>query len=695
MNFINKIIYSPFTYFLLVIIVFRIWFLGNSILSYSDWLFLYPESFPKIYNIYSSWIFGGMGGVNLFSYFSPVLHIMSLLNSLSLNFGQIERIVFMIPFVVFSYWGMYFLSKRLFESKMGSIISAILYTINTYVLVISSGHLTILVAYSLIPLILFFYLRANENKNVIVNSLLCGVFLSVSSLYEFRIFYITAAILFLHFIFITIINFDLNDLIKRSFKFIYILYLPIALNFYWLFGLSKNGSIGSNIYFDRELFGNHLLNINYAFNWYHPFWNGSNIIDFTTQKISALSLLFPIIAFFSLYLGRKNKHVLFFGSLSLLGVFLTKQSSRPFQDFYHFLFTNFPGFSAFREASKFYILISLGYSVLIGFFISRIKSFRGKNHQKFAIVFVFLILFNVASFSLPLATGKIGTLFKERSVPYEYLALNKLLKNDSDNKYTILWVPRKSRWSYYDENIRLLSFDEILLSQWSIYMEESSKSGSLSTSMLNFFDIKLANEILNQSNVKYIIVPLIDEKNDDNFFKYYVNRNKFTEKLDTLTYLKRLDFQSEEITIYENADFLPLIHLSDKKGDDNISFEYVRPDLINLHLEVESNEIEIIFSNSFNSLWSLIGSTNITENNILTNSYQSKFGYNKFIINVSETCRKIKCEKNENKTSLKLFLKFNLQENFDKGLKLTLFFVTIYSFVSLFLVLKEKSENKS
>jgi|GEM_PF-7061107 len=61
--------------------------------------------------------------------------------------------------------------------------------------------------------------------------------------------------------------------------------------------------------------------------------------------------------------NRRRRYILFFAVLSVIGILLSKQVSDPFGNLYYWLYDNFPGFNAFREASKFYILIALGYAV--------------------------------------------------------------------------------------------------------------------------------------------------------------------------------------------------------------------------------------------------------------------------------------------------------------------------------------------
>jgi hypothetical protein len=66
--------------------------------------------------------------------------------------------------------------------------------------------------------------------------------------------------------------------------------------------------------------------------------------------------------------------VLFFALLFVLGIFVSKHVSEPFGNLYYFLYDRLPGFNAFREASKFYILVVLGYAVGIGALVQGLLS---------------------------------------------------------------------------------------------------------------------------------------------------------------------------------------------------------------------------------------------------------------------------------------------------------------------------------
>jgi len=53
--------------------------------------------------------------------------------------------------------------------------------------------------------------------------------------------------------------------------------------------------------------------------------------------------LIPIFAFAGLWVGRKNKDVVFFGVMALIGILLSKQVDDPFPGLYPWLFKNVPG----------------------------------------------------------------------------------------------------------------------------------------------------------------------------------------------------------------------------------------------------------------------------------------------------------------------------------------------------------------
>lgn len=112
----------------------------------------------------------------------------------------------------------------------------------------------------------------------------------------------------------------------------------------------------------------------------------------------------------------------FFAIVALIGILLTKQAGSPFPTLYKWLFENFPGFNAFREASKFYVLILLrGMRSLYSAFTHTFYSWLNKKGKKvISFLAVFFLLFILLWQVKPILTGEIGTIYTQKQIPEDY-----------------------------------------------------------------------------------------------------------------------------------------------------------------------------------------------------------------------------------------------------------------------------------
>ncbi len=75
-----------------------------------------------------------------------------------------------------------------------------------------------------------------------------------------------------------------------------------------------------------------------------------------------------------------------------------------------------------------------------------------------------------------------------------------------------------------------------------------------------------SQSLFNSSNIKYVVVPLQDIANDDDFFIDYGGREDpnirdwYINQLDQLPYLKRVDIGTKELVVYENTGYKPYVH---------------------------------------------------------------------------------------------------------------------------------------
>ena len=368
-------------------LVYNKW-LPFSIFAYSDFLFSFKESLKDLL-IPSIWTnsFFNFGSVNLFFWRLPIMLLNGMIGFLGFNSNIADKFLVILPVLIFPGLFSFLLLKRFFDSKLPAFVGSLVFSYNTYFLAISTqGHLLIILASSFALLSLLLFMKLLEKREIFLSVLLALSLFILGSM-DLRILYITIWVLFLYFLyFVFIINsIDIKKILNISTHVLFSLGLFFLLNFYWIISLFQTKSLLSNVVLQRGLFGNSFWSLPQALTLFHPFWNGSKPEWFIVQSIPIYFWLIPILAFVSLLFITKEKSmlsksdILFFSLIALIGIFLTKQVSPPFGSIYEWLFNNFPGFNAFREASKFYFLINFGYAGLIAYSSYKIYLYLRKN----------------------------------------------------------------------------------------------------------------------------------------------------------------------------------------------------------------------------------------------------------------------------------------------------------------------------
>jgi len=164
----------------------------------------------------------------------------------------------------------------------------LVYMFNTYFLTSQTGHLTLMAAYAIAPAVVYSFQQALDKKKI-VWGVIAGLLFSLCSAYEPRAAYIVLVVLALYFLYFTATLDKKNFNVRYLLNVIFFAAVPIILfaliNFYWVFGLVHLGEISSNALFSRELYGSELFSILYSLTIYHPFWTGTTIKVYATQRI--------------------------------------------------------------------------------------------------------------------------------------------------------------------------------------------------------------------------------------------------------------------------------------------------------------------------------------------------------------------------------------------------------------------------
>jgi hypothetical protein len=322
---------------------------------------------------------------------------------------------------------------------------------------------------------------------------------------------------------------------------------------------------------------------------------------------------------------------------------------------YLWLYDHFPGFNAFREASKFYFLVALGYSVLIGSFVywlwHHFNKSKWQNITKHFLTFLIAILFlwNVK----PIITGEIGTLFISRHVPNDYLVLRDFILKQ-DEFFRTFWTPTDSRWGIYTNQNPKISNIFVVGNNWKNLTENYNKNTKLvQDQIINVFKLSFIDNLMDISSIKYIIIPLQDKKNDDDFFIYYGGdkdpniRQWYINQFGKVKWLKKIDIGTQDLIVYENANYKDHIYLTKKQESiyvnieaENVDYEFVNPTEYKISLKNIKENTYLNFSEKYHPDWSLrIGKFNwfsvlINKNYFLGDKYhlENDAGLTSFLI---------------------------------------------------------------
>lgn len=592
----------PCAIIFLYLVIFYRWF-QFGLLAGGDWPFLYPQAIKEIVPL-STWdvLFSGTLGSSSLPkiwFDSYALSIVKLANILS--WPLFERIIWFFPALSLSFFAAFLFSKKFGFSNNLRLVSGLIYSLNTYILlIVSGGQAGVMIAYSFLPIPFFAFFNLLENLTF-RKSVIFSLTLALLILLDLRVGYmfLAAAVL------IFLINFY-KDSGQIFLKLIYSFVIPGALvfllHFFWilpiiLMGRNPTSQLGEIYTSSTSLDFFSFAKMENTVAFLHPNWpeNMFGKVSFLRPEF----LLIPIIGFSSLlFVDKEDKSrkisILSIAVIGLIGVFLAKGTNEPFGQIYSAFFKYIPGFVMFRDPTKWYMLIAISFSILIPYLLENISSFMEKTWKiKNSLVIVCLVFILLWGFLIrDSILGKVkGTLYPVQiSSSYQKLA-DKLTQ---ENEYSrTLWIPNYQTLGYFSNTHPRISTGEFF-------------AASSPARLYNILKDNNTEKILQESSIRYVIVP------DDISHKIFINDRKYDEDLyrKTLRDIKALKYLSKidgfgRIGVFEVKN--PKGHFWGVGRNIKVSPQYSSPTKYILNIKNAQKGDVVIFTDSFDSFWEAVG----------------------------------------------------------------------------------------
>lgn len=610
----------------IVVWVFRAWFWGG-VITAGDIHYIYPDALGERFTIPQAWA-GEFRAPFLFSY--PQHFLSGFFASLGFSFAVVERLVWFWPAIGVGWVSSVILFRRVFPGNKFWMLAPLIYTTNTYFLMIAGGgQMGVALGYALAPLTIWAWQRLMvcHGKELIKASLVAGVITALQIAGDLRTTYV--ALLGVGFIFVWQVLVRIRakrEIWEIGGASVIGLCTVVLIHAYWIlpliwFGRNPTQDLAS-VYTSRqavEFFS--FADLPHTFSLLHPNWpeNIFGKVSFFRPEF----LILPVIVSFSLWrvmelLVRKRKSerieiekslkILCWFGILIMGAIMAAGVNSPIGGVYVWLFENVPGFVMFRDPTKFYLLVALSYAILIPIAIDELSKLLRKWFPKLIAMMIFLGLWMVLL--APVWRGEVKGTFITTQVPVEYERWAERLSGEVEFSRT-LWLPEKQRFSFVSLNHPY--FDGQLVSR------ESSVSG-----ILNWLNKPETSNWLRRRSVKYVIVPI------DTYEEIFLTERKHDEskRLDLITQLDEVPWLVkltgyEPLSVYQIANIYQRVWTEDKSGQvRNVNYVFHSPSEIEVEIEEKDMGNRLVVNENYDPGWkySISGrefDTELTDDNLL------------------------------------------------------------------------------
>lgn len=420
-------------FILLMGLIPLIWFKDGLLITGGDFpIPLDPVGTLKAYlQTWFPYVFCGEPNMQLFMIF-PWFGFWALFKALGFSLLSVNKFWFVF-ICMLTGLSMYYLVSVVFEKKNYQLIAltaSLFYMFNVYIMLVTPLIATPIL-YAGLPLILGLYIKGlgkglgkglREKESSTKYAILIGI---ASQLIVLAIdnptIYAICGIMVFSYLIHHLVTGEKKGITRSLIFTLKTAVIFLLINFWWLYPYTKDVLIGQSSlvkailqtspggspFFETfRLFGSWAFYAGSGGAAYFPFAH-----YYKTPFFLVLTFILPILAFSAVFFRSKNKYLLYFLDMAVVGVFLAHGAHGPSGAIFTFLFYHIPGFWIFREPfAKFTVITAASFAVLIGFSTDGLyrliisRSTKAKNHL-LAKAFVVCVLLIILTSAWPILTG--------------------------------------------------------------------------------------------------------------------------------------------------------------------------------------------------------------------------------------------------------------------------------------------------
>lgn len=513
---------------LIILLIPQIWiyktmFYGNTGVSGDAPYFFQKgliEFLDKIH-VWNEW--GGvLGNVNKTLWLYPINYLYGFIGGyLGIGNDIAIKLVFYFPAIMLSLVSSICFARFLNAGKISVFITALLYSLNTYfLLLVDGGQVGVLLSYGLFPLTLL-YLRK------LLDKLTVNLFFSVLIIFNLQLL---TDIRFGIIVLLTIIVWEIFQIVldrnfsrKNYFALTLILLTSLLINSFWLAPLLLLDGVAVA----NGISGLQLTTLLHSLTLFQPHWPNNEFgkVNFPPYYFIGLPAIWIIGQIF--YPSRKYLPIIL---TLLVFVFLTKGTTPPLGEGYQLILDKIPFGSIFRDSTKFFAPVILFTAVLIGFFVQKLSDNKNELISRVLPIIIGIYLLFLVH---PAIFGHLNGSLSATPLDKSYQIIADKITADT-GIYRTVWFNSKPPFAYHTNENPAID---------ARYLTDFKPVAGLnvgSYDRFNFLTTSLSDEWLEMFNAKYLFFDPNEEQLKD--VKLKEEWDILIKRVDENRELKKLDW---------------------------------------------------------------------------------------------------------------------------------------------------------